>query len=355
MPMLRQDPLTGEWVIIATERARRPETFASKKEEKINPPPRVDNCPFCPGNEHLTPPEVLVYYQNQKEVEKRDNKTQSNWALRIIPNKFPALEREPGVFQGMPSSRCELFQSQQGYGVHEVIIETPWHNRHLADLEETELGMLLESFRERTLSLAQDEQLRYVQIFRNHRREAGASIEHPHCHLLALPYIPPLLEKEYTRSHDYYLEEGRCLLCSLIEKEEASGERIILQNDSFIAYIPFAAPLPFTTWIVPREHYSSLEVSPKGWEKDLAPLLKVFLSRLSQKLEDPPYNLFLHTAPLRASLLPYFHWHLEIIPKLTIIAGWEMATGTYINVSRPEEAAGYLKATEREKVEILKR
>lgn len=347
MPILRQDPLTGEWVIIATERARRPETFASKKEEKKIPPPRVDNCPFCPGNEHQTPPEVLIYHH--KDDGKGEN---SHWKLRVIPNKFPALERGPETPQALPSSRCELFQSHMGYGVHEVIIETPWHNRHLDDLEEKELEMVLKSFQERTIALAEDEQLRYVQIFRNHKREAGASIEHPHCQLLALPYIPPLLEKEYTRAHDFYLEEGRCLLCALIEKEEASGERIILQNDSFIAYIPFAAPLPFTTWVVPREHYSSLEVSPKGWEKDLAPLLSEFLKRLSDKLEDPPYNLFLHTAPLRASLLPYFHWHLEIIPKLTIVAGWEMATGTFINVAKPEEAAAFLKTPEMEKLQI---
>jgi len=355
MPMLRQDPLTGEWVIIATERARRPETFAHKKEKRKTLPPRVDNCPFCPGNEHLTPPEVLIYRQrNAGKTEKEFPQDNFDWSLRVIPNKFPALEREPGASVVMPSSRCELFQSHQGYGVHEVIIETPWHNRHLADLDENKLEMVLRSFQERTVSLAQDEQLRYVQIFRNHRREAGASIEHPHCQLLALPYIPPLLEKEYTRSHDFYLEEGRCLLCSLIEKEEESGERIILQNDSFIAYIPFAASLPFTTWVVPREHYSSLEVSPKGWEKKLAPLLKEFLTRLSAKLEDPPYNFFLHTAPLRTSMLPYYHWHLEIIPKLTIVAGWEMATGTFINVSNPEEAANFLKMPEREKAGILK-
>jgi len=355
MPMLRQDPLTGEWVIIATERARRPETFASKKEERVSPPPRVENCPFCPGNEHLTPPEVLIYEKNGGETKEKDLPHSASWNLRVIPNKFPALERDPNAPRTMPSSRCELFLSHQGYGVHEVIIETPWHNRHLADLSIKELEMVLKSFQERTVALARDEQLRYVQIFRNHRQEAGASIEHPHCQLLALPYIPPLLNKEYTRSHDFYLEEGRCLLCSLLEKEEASGERVILQNENFIAYIPFAAPLPFSTWIAPREHYSSLEVSPEGWERDLAPLLKEFLTRLSQKLEDPPYNLYLHVAPLRSSSLSYYHWHMEIIPKLTIVAGWEMATGTYINVSRPEEAASFLKTPKKEVIEALKR
>lgn len=345
MPILRQDPLTGEWVIIATERARRPETFVSKVEERENPPPRVESCPFCPGNEHQTPPEVLKY---RKDVH------DAKWDVRVIPNKFPALERDPQAPHTMPSSRCELFLSHQGYGVHEVIIETPWHNRHLAELSVGEVEMVLRSFQERTIALARDEQLRYVQIFRNHRKEAGASIEHPHCQLLALPYIPPLLNKEYTRSHDFYLEEGRCLLCSLIEKEEASGQRVVLQNDSYIAYIPFAASLPFSAMIAPREHYSSLEVSPDGWEKDLAPLLKEFLTMLAEKLEDPPYNFYLHVAPLRTSPLSYYHWHLEIIPKLTIVAGWEMATGTFINVSRPEEAAEYLKSPRKEVAGVLK-
>ncbi|HHU75330.1 MAG TPA: galactose-1-phosphate uridylyltransferase [Firmicutes bacterium] len=360
MPILRQDPLTGEWVIIATERARRPETFASKVEEREAPPPRVDSCPFCPGNEHQTPSEVLVYRKNGKNSEGAGKGVgelyldDTDWDVRVIPNKFPALERDPNAPRKMPSSRCELFLSHQGYGVHEVIIETPWHNRHLAELSVREVEMVLRSFQERTKALARDVQLRYVQIFRNHKKEAGASIEHPHCQLLALSYIPPLLNKEYARSHDFYLEEGRCLLCSLIEMEEASGQRVVLQNDRYIAYIPFAAPLPFSAIIAPREHYSSLEVSPAGWEKDLAPLLKRFLGILAEKLEDPPYNFYLHVAPLRTPPLAYFHWHLEIIPKLTVVAGWEMATGTFINVTRPEEAADYLRMPRKEMAGALK-
>ena len=335
MPILRQEPLRGEWVIIATERARRPETFASpEKKVKTSPAAKVDSCPFCMGNEHMTPPEVLAY---------RDDSAQPNtpgWSLRIIPNKFPALE--PGDNGGEPFV-CHYFESCPGYGVHEVIIETPDHNRHTADLMENELALVLKSFKERLLSLSGDQCLKYVQIFRNHLREAGASIEHPHWQLLALPFIPPLLEAEYRRSREYYQEKGRCLLCDLLEQEVSAAERIVLENEAFVAYVPFAAPLPFTTWIVPREHTASLESSADDWAEKLAPILKGFLVKLSQKLQDPPYNLYLHLAPLRSEQLPYYHWHIEIIPKLTIVAGLEMATGTFINVSKPEEAAGFLR------------
>lgn len=340
MPKLRQDPLTGEWVIVATERARRPETFAPKKKEKKTVlPARLENCPFCTGNEQLTPPEVLAYRDDQ---EKPDT---PGWSVRVIPNKFPALEQHENGnlpdFEG--AGGWNLFQDFDGYGVHEVIIETPYHNRQLADLRAEEMVLVLRAFKERILALAKDPRLKYVQIFRNHRQEAGASIEHPHGQLLALPYIPPLLEKEYRRCQEYYAENKRCLLCSLLAEEEKSGERVILKNDFFLAYIPFAAPLPFTTWIVPRQHASSLEEGEKGWEEQLAPLLRDFLFRLDEKLEDPPYNFYFHLAPLRSGPQPDYHWHLEIIPKLTIVAGLEMATGTFINVSRPEEAAQFLR------------
>lgn len=356
MPVLRQDPLTGEWVIIATERARRPETFARKKDEEDNYKLNrwEGGCPFCPGNEHLTPPEVLLYkseYTQTKVGEKGRNIAPSGtgaaspWAVRVIPNKFPALERSAVLeWNADLFNSCGYFQSYEGYGVHEVIIETPVHNRHLGDLQDSELSLVLRSFEERTAALGEDPHLRYVQIFRNHRREAGASIEHPHCQLLGLPYIPPLLEKEYTRAHTYYLERGCCLLCSLLEQEERHGERIVLKNDAYTAYIPFAAPLPFSTLVVPREHASSLEMSGQGWDRELASLLRQLLTNLSDRLKDPPYNLYLHTAPLRSQSLPYYHWHLELVPKLTIVAGWEMATGTYINVSQPEEAAHFLRS-----------
>lgn len=263
--------------------------------------------------------------------------------MRVIPNKFPAL-RQKKVQEGVSfREQWSFLESFPGYGVHEVIIETPDHNRQLSDLKEHELAQLFRAFKERLLFLAGDKRLQYVQIFRNHRREAGASIEHPHSQLLALPFIPPLLATEYRRCQEYHDEQGRCLLCSIMEEEEKVKERIVLENDSFLAFIPFAAPLPFTTWIAPREHSSSLEISAEGWEEKLAPVLKEFLQKLSRKLGDPPYNLYLHLGPLRSEPLPYYHWHMEIIPKLTIVAGLEMATGTFINVSKPEEAARFLR------------
>lgn len=346
MPILRQEPLTGEWVIVATERARRPETFAPEKKEKKAPlPVRMEDCPFCPGNEHLTPPEVLAYRGDFKQDAGAGDSDVPGWSVRIIPNKFPALEqrRDGDHLDDRQNHKWNFFQDFTGYGVHEVIIETPDHNRQLADLSVDELALVLRSFKERLLSLEEDPRLKYVQIFRNHRREAGASIEHPHGQLIALPYIPPLLEKEYQRSREYYDENGRCLLCTLLDEEEKRGERVVLSNESFLAYIPFAAQLPFTTWIVPRQHVSSMEKGPEGWEERMAPLLKNFLIQLRDKLDDPPYNFYFHLAPLRERARPDYHWHLEIIPKLTIVAGLEMATGTYINVSRPEEAAQFLR------------
>lgn len=340
MPEFRQDSISGCQVIIATGRAGRPgrpEAFAAKNDVgPITGPSRVDWCPFCPGNETRTPPEILALGR------KNGGPNMKGWAVRVVPNKFPAVELKQEPRRYCRPKNAIPVQTRPGYGVHEVLIETPAHNCHPGALEQSQMRLVVEAYRQRYADLAQNENLRFIQIFRNHGREAGASIEHPHSQLIALPFIPAKVQQEIERAHHYYLEHGDCPYCRILDRELGSGRRVIMANEAFVAYIPFAARLPFETWIVPRRHQSSLtEMSPLEADH-LAGILNQVLGLFARALQNPPYHYYLHGAPLRAVELPHYHWHLELIPKLTTVAGFEMGTGVFINTTRPEEAAEYL-------------
>jgi len=330
MPQLRKDPVLGRWVIISTERAKRPKDFKVAPEEKQISP---KECPFCPGNESATPPEIYAY---------RDNNSKPNepgWTLRVIPNKFPALRVEGDI-----NRRGEgIYDRMNGIGAHEVIIETPDHSVDLADLEIHAFENVIYAYQQRIIDLEKDKRLRYVMIFKNFGAAAGASLEHSHSQLIATPVIPKRVMEEMDGAKRYYEYRERCIFCDIVVQETKSRKRLISENNSFILICPFAPRFPFETWIMPRTHVSNFEDSTKQQLRDLAAILKDCLLRLKKALTTPPYNYVIHTTPVTIKSIEFYHYHLEIIPVLTHVAGFEWGTGFYINPTGPEESASYLK------------
>jgi len=328
LPELRKDPITGRWVIIAIDRAKRPSDFS--REQVI--PKGGGFCPFCPGNELKTPPEILAYRENGGPNEK-------GWTLRVVPNKFPALRVEGDLNrQGQG-----LYDKMTGIGAHEVIIETPEHKLTLADLPEKQFADVFWAFRDRILDLKNDTRLRYILVFKNHGEAAGASLEHTHSQLIALPVVPKRVQEELDGARRYFDFKERCVYCDIIRQELEMGTRVVLETDHFIAVEPFAPRFPFETWILPRIHNSHFEASTAAVIQNLAWITRQTIRKVDKVLERPPYNLMLHSAPVQEGAVGYYHWHIELIPKLTKVAGFEWGTGFYINPTPPEEAAKFLR------------
>jgi UDPglucose--hexose-1-phosphate uridylyltransferase len=328
MPELRKDPVVGRWVIISTERARRPSDFVA--------PSVVTSgaaCVFCPGGEAYTPDEVWAARPHG------GSPNTPGWSLRVVPNKFPALRIEGDL---EPSGEG-LYDRMSGVGAHEVIIETPDHHASLATLPRAHVAQILRAYRDRMLDLRRDPRLEYVMVFKNHGEGAGASLEHPHSQLIATPIVPIMVEEELEGGLQHFRIKKRCIWCDVVRQERSGGGRLILEEGGFVALAPFAPRVPFETWILPATHRSSFEDTGPGELEGLAELLGEILARMSGVLGDPAYNLMLHSAPLRAPALDHFHWHLEVIPKLTRVAGFEWGTGFFINPTPPEESAKYLR------------
>jgi UDPglucose--hexose-1-phosphate uridylyltransferase len=329
MPELRKDPIIGRWVIISTERGQRPMNSAVTL-------PRTEGkfCPFCYGNEDKTPFEVYsVRHENEKHPNSR------GWKVRVVPNKFPALQIEGGVDKFGDG----MFDKMNGIGAHEVVIETPDHETSMEALPKNRIEDVLIAFKERIIDLRKDERFKYILIFKNHGVEAGASIDHPHSQLIALPIIPNLVREELVGSFNHYKLKERCVYCDIIRQEVASGVRLVSENSEFVVLSPYAPRFPFETWIIPKKHSSSFENSENSLFGYLAEILKDTLTRMGKSLNNPPYNLVVHTAPLTESSKEFYHWHIEIMPKLTRVAGFEWGTGFYINPTSPEEAATLLR------------
>ncbi len=330
MSELRKDPIVGRWVIISTERGERPMDW--RQESILKGGGGV--CPFCHGNEKKTPPEIMAH----RPVGLLPNGP--GWDVRVVPNKFPALqiegELEPKGFGN--------YDMMQGIGAHEVIIETPSHSKDLADLTVEQICNVLLTFRDRTLDLKRDPRFRYVLIFKNHGSAAGASLEHSHSQLIATPIIPKRVIEELEGSKCFFDLKGRCIFCDLIQQEQDAGQRIVLLSESYIAIEPFAPRFPFETWILPKHHFSHYEEMADNLYFELAEVLKETLGRINQVLGCPPYNFMLHSSPIQGGEKVEYHWHLEIIPKLTKIAGFEWGSGFYINSTPPELAAEELRA-----------
>jgi UDPglucose--hexose-1-phosphate uridylyltransferase len=328
MPELRKDPVVGRWVIIATERARRPTDFGQE-------PVRLRNasCVFCEGHEDKTPPEILA---GRPSGSRQDG---PGWSYRVVANKFPALRIEGDL---EPTGEG-LFDRMNGVGAHEVVIETPEHTSTLATMSVDAVADVMLAYRERLRDLKKDPRFDYVLVFKNHGEAAGASLEHPHSQLIATPIIPIMVTEEVDASLRYFIRKERCVWCDVLRQERRSGRRMIVEADGFSAVAPFAPRFPFETWILPIRHRSAFEECEVDELRALAGVLRTFLRRLNALLNDPPFNFVLHTAPFRDSNLEHFHWHLEVIPKLSRVAGFEWGSGFFINPVPPEDAAAALR------------
>ncbi len=337
MPELRKDPIIGRWVIIATERARRPDQFVvSEPEGHVDKP-----CPFCEGNESQTPPEIFAL---------RPKHTPSNtpgWELRVVPSISPFLRVEGDLDRRGKG----LYDMMNAVGAHEMIIESKQHIANMADLPEDQITRVLSCYIDRIVDLERDKRFKYAMVFKNHGWIAGGSgINHSKSQLIATPVNPKRVKEELVGCKQYYEYHERCIYCDLIKQELEANERVILDLDGFVAVTPFAARFPFETWILPKKHscdFVSLDMPERA---NLAKILKRVLQKLKKGLKDPPYNYVIHTAPFRRPKIGYwksidydYHWHIEIIPRLTRVAGFEWGTGFYICPLPPEDAAKFLR------------
>lgn len=333
MSELRRDPVVGRWVIIAGDRRHRPRDFEVQPEPALAGP---ELCPFCPGHENFTPPEVLAH---------RGHGSAANgpgWSVRVVPNKFPALQIE-----GELDRRGDgIYDRMNGIGAHEVVIESPDHEKELSELSVGQIEQVLLAFRERMRDLRNDLRFRYILVFKNHGAAAGASLEHGHAQLIATPIVPMVVQEELDGALRHYRAKERCVYCDMVEQELRGGQRLVREDGGFVALEPFAPRFAFETWILPKRHQPSYDEIDPASLGALARLLKETLGRLRRALGKPSYNFLIHTAPCRQAPLEHYHWHLEIIPKLAHVAGLEWGTGFYINTTPPEESAAFLREME---------
>lgn len=328
MPELRKDPVTGRWVIISTDRRQRPNDFRIEQASLIG----AQHCPFCAGHEEMTPPEVLAFRNGSRP-------NGPGWDVRVVPNKFPALQVEGNLDREGEG----LFDRMNGIGAHEVIIESPDHAKELAALSEPEIERVLWAFRERIVDLKRDIRFRYILVFKNHGAAAGATLEHSHSQLIALPIVPDFVREELDGARRHYKAKERCVFCDIIRQEVSAGRRIIQENADVVALAPYAPRFAFETWLLPRVHGARFEDAPRQVYESLARMLKSVLTRMNRTLESPPYNLVIHNSPFSEQTPDLYHWHVELLPKLTRTAGFECGTGFYINPTPPEEAAQVLR------------
>ncbi len=318
--------------MIASSRATRPESFSTPPEKPKKK--HLANCPFCSGNEEQTPPEVFAI---RAPGSLPDTK---GWKVRVVPNKFPALQNE-GLFLPDTEERG-IYRLKPALGHHEVIIHSPDHNNTIAQMELHDLELVLRVYQDRLVVLSQDPRVVSVVIIINQGREAGASIEHPHSQLFTLPMIAPRLKLELDKMESYRKEHGECLICSMIENERSQGDRLVAENEHFLAFCPFASRAPFEMYIVPKKHQDAFDQADEAQLQSLGRMLKFLFSRLQERLGDPPYNAFLHSRPLQGRKRDY-HWHFVIMPKISTVAGFEFGTDIMIDVVEPEAAAEFLR------------
>jgi len=320
---LRQDPIAGTWVIVAPERAARPLDFR-------RPPPQPsarESCPFCPGRESMTPPEIAAV---------RDDK---GWRVRVVPNRYPALRVE----EEWRSGGDGLLASMPGLGAHEVVIEGPEHVLSLTELPPERIVEVVSMYRSRLQDLKRDFRLAHGLVFKNVGERAGASLEHVHSQIIAMPVVPERVHSEFERCAGYLRTTKRCRPCDLIAHELKEGVRVVAETPRFAVIEPWAAKAPFETHIVPRQHASHFEAIDDAAVAEVAGLLQTSLRRVERALDSPAYNLLIHSAPLNGVSPEGWHWRIEIIPRIAGLAGFEWGTGFFVNTVPPEKAAAYLR------------
>jgi UDPglucose--hexose-1-phosphate uridylyltransferase len=339
MPELRRDPIVGRWVIVSTERTRRPQDIS---DSKTHPPePRIN--PFAEGNEHMTPPEIYAL---------RAPNTKPNgpgWKARVIPNKFPILRVEGSL----EKEGDGMYDRMTGIGAHEVILETPKHDLQLEEQTLERVASIVEIYRNRTLDLMKDGRLRYILIFKNFGREAGANISHPHSQIIATPVVPKIVTEQLKGARAYFEQKDRSIYADVLRQELKDATRLVHQNASFVTYCPYASRFPFELCIMPRRQNPDFHRIDGNEIIQLADILKVSLLKLRRGLNQPQYNFIIHTAPARFPKAGYwttiehdFRWHIEILPRLSQLSGFEVGTGYYVNQVAPEDAAQFLKGVE---------
>lgn len=329
MSDLRRDPISGRWVIIAPNRSDRPHEFEHVPQRRGD----AAECPFCEGNEAATPEEIFAIRPTGSPP------GGPGWRVRVVPNKYPAL-----TAAGDLTRRTEgLYAAMDGFGAHEVIIESPRHVQSFSELTDAEACDTLAAYRQRLLALKEDGRLVYGMVFKNVGAAAGASLEHTHSQLIALPIVPINVWDEMNGSLEYYQHRNCCVFCDLVDQERAAGVRMVEESAHFSVFCPFASRFPGEMWIVPKRHASHYEQIEDAEIADLAGALRRSIGRLDRALDRPAYNFIVHTAPFDISDAMYYHWHVEVIPSLTRTAGFEWGTGFYINPAPPEEAARILR------------
>ncbi|MBV9610496.1 MAG: galactose-1-phosphate uridylyltransferase [Acidobacteria bacterium] len=327
MPELRQNRVTKEWVVMATERARRPEQLRVVREKKQLPHYSF-TCPFCPGNEHMAPPEVW-----------RTSGEKGEWLVRVVPNKFAALSRE-----GEPTWDIRNFyRTINAVGIHDVMVETPDHALTTALLDDDQVVRVLQCYLERFDAVTADPRVVHITIFKNHGAGAGTSLEHPHSQLIGTPVVSSHVRYRLHEAMRHYDEYGTCVFCDILQDELKDGARIVEASDHFVALEPFESASPFSTYIYPRRHMASFGEISATELNDLATVLRSVLAKLYWGLEDPDFNYSIRTAPKENAGVNYYHWYVSIIPRLTRVAGFELGSGMFINTVLPEAAAEFLR------------
>ena len=338
MPELRKDPIVNRWVIIATDRAKRPTDFTTPD----NGQQSAKGCPFCPGNESKTPPEIYAVRTNSTRPDTE------GWTVRVVPNKYPALRIEGD----MEKFGIGIYDRMNGIGAHEVIVETADHFEQIEKQNVNALYNVFNTYKLRLADLKQDERFRYILLFKNEGTTAGATLAHPHSQLIATPVTPKRIREELVGAQTYFEYKDRCIFCDIVREELRQQDRIVYENNGFLSFCPFASRFPFEIWTMPKRHHPDFDSMERDEIFAFADAMKVTLAKLSKALTGPHYNYMLHTGPVRWRRRGYwttlehdFHWHVEIIPRLTNTAGFEWGTGFYINPTIPEEAAKFLQET----------
>ncbi len=324
---IRQNKATKEWVIYAPARGKRPHDFQRQVEQRPSLPSCDPTCPFCVGNDASLA--TILCEQSGPD--------QSMWQVRVVANKYPALTPDGSgerIIEGP-------YVTMQGFGHHEVIIESPRHDQDIAIMAEQDVAAVLAMYKQRYVEHRQDPRNALILIFRNHGKRAGASLIHPHSQIITTGMIPRYLRTREDEAQRYYDEWGRCVYCDILAFEQTDCRRVILENDSFIAFIPYAAEVPFETWIVPKRHQTDFAHISEAECVDLTLALRSVLGRLRVKLNDPDYNYVLNTST-RIGNEPQLHWYLRIRPRLVTRAGFEIGSGMRINPSLPEADAAFL-------------
>jgi UDPglucose--hexose-1-phosphate uridylyltransferase len=331
MPELRQNIATKEWVIIASERAKRPNAYIEPKPIALTEGRNAyeEGCPFCPGNEEL-----------DLEVERYPNN--GAWRTRIVRNKYPALATE-GV---LTRSFDGVQRSITGIGYHEVIVEHPHHNTTLALMDAADISMVFETYQHRGWEICKDQRVEQIVYFKNHGERAGASLQHTHSQIVGLPIVPSDIRRRIEEARRFFDDTGYCVYCTMLAEELERGERLIAANDHFVAFNLYAASSPFHSWILPRQHRSSFRNAQTEELSALAEIVRDLLRRLYFGLNDPAYNLIVRSSPVKETESGYFHWYVTLVPRLSRSAGFELGSGVWINPSLPEACAEFLRMVE---------